>query len=118
MRDGYATVYFNCELAERFFGGQCRAAAVHHILWGQARRWDIVPNMIALSRTAHDWVHKHKNDGLILCLYTKLKKGELIWSELDRISGKNVRGWLSGKPPVFDWVRKYWQELVNTKEES
>ena len=72
--------------------------------------------MIALSKKAHDFCHKHKNDGLILCLYTKLKKGELDWSELDRISGKNIHGWLSCKPPVFDWVKPYWNALVNTKE--
>jgi hypothetical protein len=114
MREGYATVFVYCELTERIpnMTGRRNADCVHHILWGQARRHDIVPNMIALNWAAHDWVHKHKNDGLILCLYVKLKKGELDWAELDRISGKNIRGMLSCRPPVFDWIKPYWTALI------
>lgn len=84
----------------------------HHILWGQARRHDIRANLLAICREAHDFCHKFKVDGMALALEAKRRKGELDWSELNRISRMDVKGWLSTKRPVFDWVQPLWQAVL------
>jgi hypothetical protein len=89
---------------------------VHHIAYGVARRWDIVTNLIALSQISHDWVHAHKIDGRILCLYAKQKKGELDWGEMSRIYGKDFRALIKSKEPQMEWVRKYWHALIGETE--
>lgn len=57
---------------------------IHHIWGGHAHRWDIVPNLIALSKPAHAYCHLMPQHGRIVCLWVKLWKGELdreLWRE-------------------------------------
>lgn len=48
---------------------------VHHI-WGGPHRWDIEPNLVSVSRPAHDYCHKYPDHGRIICLWMKADKGE------------------------------------------
>lgn len=48
---------------------------VHHI-WGGPHRWDILPNIIAVSQPAHDFCHKYPDLGRVACMWAKADKGE------------------------------------------
>lgn len=72
---------------------ECRGVDPHHIIGGYIGRHDAVCNLISVCRSCHDWV-QHKNEGLVLCLYAKMKKGELDFGELSIYKGKNVREWV------------------------
>ena len=48
----------------------------HHI-FGGGNRWDIVPNIIAISRPVHDWGHRKNPHALrVAAIWAKLRKGE------------------------------------------
>lgn len=84
------------------------ACHLHHICRriGGTPRWDIVTNLISLSQFTHAFCHGDTAfDGLILCLAAKKAKGELDWSELDRITHLNMRGYLETRELKCEWVR-------------
>lgn len=92
---------------------------IHHIMQGQSgKRHDIPTNMIRLCKPVHDWIHfrdgGHQHEGRALCLIRKAEKGELSWSELHRITGKQMPGWCDAdsRQPREVWIQKLWQKLI------
>lgn len=95
----------------------------HHCLWGLARRWDIRACLVAACEVAHTFCHQYPNEGRILSLWVKRQKGELDWSELDRIyRGKSFREdmsyqqYISKNPPRFEWMMEMWLTLIECPE--
>ena len=102
------------ELKDRIPGiyGTSFAEEIHHIAKGSGgtSRWDVVTNLISLSRESHAWCERYKWDGMILCLAVKLNKSEydpVVFREtvlgLTR-PGASVAGYLMRKPCEFPWV--------------
>ena len=89
-----------------------RGHEVHHILWGQAKRHDIVTNLITLTTKLHKWHDANKADCMALCLWVKLQKGELNYAELHRISDKEFPGWIEIHTPKESWILPKWRELL------
>jgi hypothetical protein len=59
-------------------------------------RWDIPTNLISACRPAHEWAERYAADGLALCLFVKLKSGDLNVAELSRITHTNFPGYFEG----------------------
>lgn len=90
---------------------------LHHIMGSRKGRADMVTNLIMLSKPAHDWCHKFRTEGNVLCLWVKLAKGELSWSEFEAASGYK-RTVICNWEPRFQWVEPYWQRLVSEVTEN
>lgn len=94
--------------------------AIHHVAKGAngASRADVFPNLIALSRTLHDWVEAYRADGMALCMRSKIEKGE--WDDavmksvfgLER-PGASIAEFIGRKRPfVWPWVEPHWQFCI------
>lgn len=86
---------------------------IHHI-FHVGQRYDLVSNLIAISRSVHQWGHlQHPVDFRVLCLWKKWKKGELNLDEVRLASGKaSLAGnilWL----PHFPQVRCLRDEMLD-----
>jgi len=98
---------------------------VHHIFGGRKGRWDLMTNLICLSREAHDWCHRNVVDGRVLCMWVKMSKGEFDATEFQQVSGMQAAGWLLWKRDavsvkagtVFQCVFDVAKELARKIEE-
>lgn len=95
-----------------------RRDQIHHILWGSASRKDDIPtNLIRVCATVHDWIHANRDDGMALCLFYKLKTGELDWKELERIGKpKKFPSYIETLEVKEDWIRERWLKLIDCPE--
>ena len=75
------------------------AADPHHVM--PACKHDLVTNLIATGRLAHNWMHDHRADATCLSLWVKAQKNELDVHELERITGKCLAGYVEGLRPTL-----------------
>lgn len=94
----------------------------HHILGGVhgCRRWDLVTHILNSSRPLHNWVERYVWDGIVLCLYVKMKKNELDAAKLGAIlhpngDAKSFADWVSTIEPrlLFDIGKRCYREVQN-----
>lgn len=69
----------------------CLYLEPHHI-FGGPHRWDIVSNLVAISRPAHDWCHQERQSATILSIWVKMEKGEFDRDLLRSCMGKDPLG--------------------------
>lgn len=84
----------------------------HHI-YGGPRRWDVIPNIIAVSQPAHDYCHKFPNNGRIACLWVKCRKGEFDRELMRTVCGFDVIGRIDSYVITEEWV---WQMRLDILE--
>lgn len=80
---------------------------IHHIAGACAgmSRWDIVTNIIRLSKPTHDFCERWKFDGFAICMADKLLKGEWDPRRMAEIMHvDSVDGWLETKEFQFPWT--------------
>lgn len=101
LRASYRESNPRCELSPVLgLGKMVDASDIHHIFGGKGR-WDLRSNLIALSREAHDFCHRHPIDGRILAMHAKLLKLELDDGEIKQASGMHIAGWLAKSEPTL-----------------
>lgn len=83
----------------------------HHIFGGRGGRLDVISNLLAVSRDAHEWLEENKTAGRIVAIAAKIKKGEFDPAEMRRASGMHVNGWLAKAEVSIDWVVPILDEL-------
>lgn len=89
-----------------------RTVQIHHIFGGNARRYDVESNLIALSDPAHRWCHKHPILGRVACLWTKQAKGELNSEVMRGVAGMYLAGWVAQDKVREECERfGFWSEL-------
>ena len=83
----------------------------HHLFGGRCGRADLVSNLLAVSRDAHDWLEANKTDGRVIALWIKAKKNELDPAEIRQASGMYLEGFLAKSVVSNEWVQPYLEEL-------
>lgn len=77
----YVAEHDLCQLYS-WFPGRFRdkqpGPGAHHIFGGNGGRWDLRANLICLSQSAHDEVHRVPVIGRVLCLFVKLMEKQLL----------------------------------------
>ena len=88
----------------------------HHIVSGigQTPRWDITTNLIALCRPVHEFCETFNAEGIVLCLWRKLKKQELDLPRLCKITRVNIVGWLECQKMKFDFCEQIRGKLLES----
>lgn len=121
FRELYRSRNPSCEIGDRLvFAGELEkytlwCVEAHHIFGGKGR-WDLMGNLICLSRESHAWCHKFPSVGRIVCLYVKLRKGELILDDVHTASGQYLEGWLENHQPLTEPYIGMWRELIQYAE--
>lgn len=86
------------------------ATEVHHITGGLlgTPRYDIWPNLIALSRPVHAWCERYTKDGLALCCLAKLRKRPMEFDsvKLNEITRVCFVAWIEQLDCKFDIGRE------------
>lgn len=86
---------------------------IHHVSGGilGTPRWDIVTNLIGLSRVTHEFCERYCADGFALCAAHKIKKNEWDRQRMAEIMHvDSVCGWLETRVFWFPWAEKVFQE--------
>jgi hypothetical protein len=85
---------------------------LHHIC-PASKRADVVTNILAVCRLAHNWAHDHRADASVLAIAVKVRKGELDREEMSRILRKNFDGWfdLLGNSLTLQAAKDEWLRL-------
>jgi hypothetical protein len=113
VRRQYMASHPLCELHVWFTGhfSDGYAHDPHHIC-STGGRWDLVSNLLAVSRRAHTWIEENKTDGRVLAIWIKLEKQEFNAAEFNRCSGMFVQGWLVKGRCRFDWAEEIRLKLI------
>jgi hypothetical protein len=95
LRETYRESWPWCEFPR---GICCRGthdgAHIHHIAHS-SRRWDLRSNLIHLCVDAHNWCHKHPQDGALICLRVKVRKDEMDLEEFFTAAGMRLAGYVA-----------------------
>lgn len=86
----------------------------HHIFTNPRR--DHEANLITLSAYHHRWAHRHLQASRVLNLLVKCLKHEADIEFWTQASGKQVVSWVESLGDLWlegDWMRGYWQRLVD-----
>lgn len=76
---------------------------IHHI-WGGPHRWDIEPNILSVSRPAHDYCHKYPDHGRIIAIWVKCDKGELDRDLMRECMGFDSIGIMETFEVTEEWI--------------
>lgn len=87
-----------------------------HHLWGRALgngRWDRVWNLVGICRPVHEFCHRYRVDGIVLCLRRKFDAGEWRFDEAKECLGFDPHGWLEARACQFGWAERIRGVLIN-----
>lgn len=90
---------------------------LHHIMGSRKGRWDLLTNLISVSPEVHEFCHANRTSSNVLCLWMKMDKGELCWSEFETASGYKrtvVENWKPGEA----FLIPLWDALVASERNS
>lgn len=76
----------------------------HHVFGGRTGRLDVLSNLLAVSRPAHDWLEENKTAGRVVAVMIKVRKNEFDPREMWKASGMYINGWLARAEVTIDWV--------------
>lgn len=89
-----------------------RDVEVHHIsIGGRKGKCDVLSNLISVSREAHEFCHRFPKDGKTICLYVKMRKGELFVEEVRQAFGMSAGAVVDRNEPTRKWLQPAWEEL-------
>lgn len=93
---------------------------VHHISMGHSgnRRWDRKWNLLSVGWHAHTFIHDSPVDGLALCLYAKLRKGEWNHAEAFTTLGLNLFGKPLSQPCNHDFAERIRLAIIRESERN
>lgn len=70
----------------------------HHVMFGNRKRIDVPENLIAIPRNKHDYFHKYKHRGQVICMLAKLQRPSAdktkLRAEWEAIIGTDLLEWL------------------------
>lgn len=92
------------------------AHEIHHIL--NNPRWDRTWNLVALGPHTHRFAHKWIHDATVLCIMSKILKGEWNWDEACECDQKDVAGWLSIQTLRWEWIEPYRKLVLEHRERN
>ena len=85
----------------------------HHICGGAngSQRWDVLTNLIGVSRPVHDWLERYRPEGMVLCIKAKTDKGEYDDAAMKSVlgltrPGASVFSYIRIRRMQFDWVQE------------
>lgn len=107
------------EVTRRNFGVWPKACAsdfnleCHHI-FGGPHRWDITPNIIGVSRVAHDYCtsKRYSNNGKVCCLWVKAEKDELDLDLMRECFGFDPLGRMESWHLTEEWAEDMRRDLL------
>lgn len=82
----------------------------HHVMFGNRKRIDSAANLIAIPRNKHDYFHKYKHRGQVICMLAKLQRPSAdktkLREEWEAIIGTDLLEWLESIKSKVDAKRQ------------
>lgn len=116
LREAYRQNNPECELTPWFKANFTslqivdRSLDLHHIR--KLGRKDCWSNFIRVARSIHEWDAVRPVEMAIICIWTKWRKQEINWTELDKCGNGTVAGWLGRHRPEIEVFVSPWNDLM------